>query len=451
MRKFLNKYLLLGIGIMVLAACEKDVELTTLEVLSFPSPPELSSSSLQLVQEEQSEPVLTVSWPEVVYPIDAPVEYTLQFDVPADTLGDNGWQNAVNINAGKDVFSKSFLGLDINQIAEELGLEPEVEGKMVVRVLAFMDRTVSSQAVALSVTPFSTVITVPEIFLPGTYQGWDPSTAISIPSTGVMGIYSGIATFPEGALDFKVTLDRNWEENYGDDDNGNLVFDSPNNLAVPEPGTYRITVNLNTMRWSAEPYSFGIIGTATPGGWDADTDMFYDSEQQVWKIAQYLTAGALKFRLNDAWAVNYGPRNNDEGIAYLDDQGAHDVAQAGMYEVTFRVDPEDSTKAYYTVEPISWGIVGDATPGGWDTDTDMTYDPEEDVWEVTAELVPGAVKFRRNDAWTINYGPRNNEDGILYLDDPGAHGISEAGTYEITLDLNSEDPSTASYTILKVD
>ena len=451
MNKMMNKFLFLGITIMVAASCEKDTELTTLEEVTFPSPPELSANSLKLVQEEQNESALTVSWPEVVYPVDAPVDYTVQFSVPSDTVGDNAWQNAISFNAGKDVFSKSFEGLDINQIAEDLGLETEVEGKMVVRVLASMDRTINSEAVGITVTPFEPVITLTEIFLPGAYQGWDPSTAPSIPSTAVNGVYQGVMTFPEGGEQFKVTLDRTWEENYGGDGNGNLVFDSPDNLSVPSPGTYQITVDLNNMRWSAEPYSFGIIGTATPGGWDTDTDMVFDIEEQVWKISQYLQPGALKWRLNDAWTINYGPRNNDEGIAYLDDQGAHNISEAGMYEVTFKVDPQDPSIAYYTVEPISWGIVGDATAGGWDTDTDMTYDPEADVWTVTAELTPGGVKFRRNDSWTINYGPRNNEDGILYLDDPGAHGISEAGTYKITLDLNPQDPSTASYTIEKVD
>ncbi len=451
MKNLFNKVLILSLVVFSLASCEKEEELTRLQEVNFPEAPALSSDALVLLQENQAEPALTVSWPEVIFPIEAPVEYTVQFDVPSDTVGDNGWQNAISFTAGKNVFSKSFEVLDINQIAEELGLQPEAEGKLVVRVQADMDRTVSSPAVGLSVVPYDPVILLEEIFLPGAYQGWDPSTALSIPSTEVSGVYEGVMNFPENALQFKVTLDQTWEKNYGDDDNGNLIFDSPNNLSVPEAGTYLITVDLNTMRWAAEPYSFGIIGTATPGGWNTDTDMVYDPEAQAWKITQYLVPGALKFRLNDSWTVNYGSRNNEEGIAYLDDQGAHTISQAGMYEVTFKVDPEDPTIAHYSVEPVSWGIIGDATAGGWDTDTDMTYDPELGVWTITTELKPGAVKFRRNDSWTINYGPRNNEDGILYLDDPGAHGISEAGTYKITLDLNPDDPATATYTITKVE
>ena len=450
MKKYMNKFFFLGALLALMGSCEKDTELTTLQEVNFPAAPDLSDNSIQLVQDEQNEPALNISWEEVIFPIEAPVEYTVQFALPADTIGDSGWDNAISFNAGKDVYSKSFQGLDLNQIAEEFGFEPDVEGDLVVRVLAHMDRTIASQAVGLTVIPFETVITLTEIYLPGAYQGWDPSTALSIPSTGVNGIYQGIINFPEEARDFKITLDRTWAENYGGDGSGNLIFDG-SNLSVPSGGTYRITVDLNTMRWSSEPYSFGIIGTATPGGWDADTDMFYDSGAEAWKISVYLQAGAIKWRLNDAWTVNYGPRNNDEGIAYLDDPGAHTISEAGMYEVTFKVDPLNPSIANYSIDPISWGIIGDATAGGWDTDTDMTYDPEADVWKITAELTPGAVKFRRNDSWTINYGPRNNEDGILYLDDPGAHGISEAGTYEITLDLNPQDPSTADYTIEKID
>ncbi|MCX2839078.1 SusF/SusE family outer membrane protein [Salinimicrobium sp. MT39] len=450
MKKYMNKLFFLGTLLVLMCSCEKDTELTTLQEVNFPSPPDLSSISLQLVQDEQNEPALNISWGEVIFPIDAPVEYTVQFALPADTIGESGWNNTINFNAGKDVYSKTFQVLDLNQIAEEVGFEPDVEGDLVVRVLAHMDRTIASEAVGLTVIPFETVITLTELYLPGAYQGWDPSTSLSIPSTGVNGIYQGIIYFPEEARDFKITLDQTWDENYGGDGNGNLIFDG-SNLSVPTGGTYSITVNLNTMRWSAEPYSFGIIGTATPGGWDADTNMFYDSETETWQISTYLQAGALKWRLNDAWTVNYGPRNNDEGTAYLDDPGAYTISEAGMYEVTFKVDSQEPSIAYYTIEPISWGIIGDATAGGWDADTDMTYDPEADVWRITAELISGAVKFRRNNTWAINYGPRNNDDGILYLDDPGAHGISEVGTYEITLHLNSQDQSTANYTIEKID
>ncbi|MGB8703735.1 MAG: SusF/SusE family outer membrane protein [Gillisia sp.] len=452
MKNIINKILFIGAALLTLTSCEKDAELTTLKEVNFSASPDASPQTVILTQESGNEAATTISWPEVVFPIEAPVSYKLQFDVPTDTIGDNAWKNAVTIDAGSDVLSKSFNGSDLNDMVKDLGLESDTEGTLLVRVQATMDRTISSKAVSMIVTPYTTVIPNTKVYLPGAYQGWDPSTADSIPSTATSGVFKGILTFnDENSLEFKVTLQKNWDENYGGDGNGNLVFDSSVNLSVPQPGTYQITIDLNTLKWSAEPYSFGIIGTATPGGWDTDTNMFYDSGEQVWKYVGELQPGALKFRLNDAWTVNYGSRNNDEGIAYLDDPGAHNISTAGVYEVTFKINPEDETMAYYTVEPVSWGIIGDATAGGWDTDTNMTYNSAEGYWEITTELNPGAVKFRRNDSWTINYGPRNNDDGILYLDDPGAYGISEAGTYHITFEVDPANPATAHYTIEKVE
>ena len=167
MKNFIKNFFF-GVLIIGMASCEKDDELTTLARVDFPAPPELSSSHLQLVQDQQAQPALNISWEEVIFPIDAPVDYRVQFSVPADTVGETAWQNAITVNAGTDVFSKTFTGLEINQMAGTLGLEPEVEGTLVTRVLAVMDRSIASEAVGFSVIPFATIITQTEVYLPGT-------------------------------------------------------------------------------------------------------------------------------------------------------------------------------------------------------------------------------------------------------------------------------------------
>ena len=53
--------------------------------------------------------------------------------------------------------------------------------------------------------------------------------------------------------------------------------------------------------------------------------------------------------------------------------------------------------------------------GSWDNSTPMAYDHVNKTWKVTADLVPGNVKFRLNNTWTINYGAKNNDEGIMYL------------------------------------
>ena len=51
------------------------------------------------------------------------------------------------------------------------------------------------------------------------------------------------------------------------------------------------------------------------------------------------------------------------------------------------------------------GLIGDATPGGWDVDTTMMQDPvDSNIWTLTILLNDGFAKFRANDDWAINWG-----------------------------------------------
>jgi len=79
-----------------------------------------------------------------------------------------------------------------------------------------------------------------------------------------------------------------------------------------------------------------------------------------------------------------------------------------------------------------WGLIGDATPGGWDNSTPMTYDPATGLWSVTTTLVNGAFKFRANNSWDINLGGDLNN-----LSYGGDNIPITGGTYTITLNLTN--------------
>jgi len=52
----------------------------------------------------------------------------------------------------------------------------------------------------------------------------------------------------------------------------------------------------------------------------------------------------------------------------------------------------------------SIGLIGPATPGGWDADTNMVQDAgNPDLWSMDIELLDGDAKFRADDAWTLNW------------------------------------------------
>ncbi len=462
MKNLINRILALGFIVLACASCEKDAELTTLQEVSFAAPIEATPNSIILSEDNNFQPVMTVSWLDVIYPISAPVTYTLAIDATADTFGENGWANAVRIPVGSDVLSTSILGDDLNDYAAELGLAPDVEGELMVRVEAYMDRFVYSDPVAITVTPYVQELPTGNLYIPGAYNGWDPATAAILPAIS-SGIYQGYLTVsvPQG-LGFKITPEQDWDEFYGLDSNGNLSLGADGDLSFPAHGSYQITVNLNNLTYTIVPYSWGIIGPSTPGGWDADTDMSFNYIDQQWEYIGPLAAGALKFRLNNEWTTNYGTENGNNGEVqnaevYLDNPGAHTINLGDFYKVTFSVNPNEPAVAIYSVNLVSysWGIIGDATPGGWNADTDMTYDFGNSRWTYTGDLVPGALKFRLNDEWTINYGTEDGNngnivDGIMYIDNPGAHTINVAGTYEIIFEVGANNPPTAIYSITQL-
>ncbi|TRX39433.1 SusE domain-containing protein [Flavobacterium restrictum] len=348
MKKYINKLLVICAFVFVGSSCENNAELTTLKEVNFTAPIEASPSKVVLKSETASQAVTTISWPAVVFPINAPVAYTLLFDTATDVT----WANAIAVEAGEDVLSKSFLGTDLNKMAIKLGLTADVEGKILVRVVATLDRKITSEAIELAVTPFAKKVVFGAIYMPGSYQDWDAATAAALDAVD-SGIYQGYVTFPASkGLGFKFTNERNWNQFYGADANGNLVDGSNIDFAVAKAGTYQMMVNLNTSKWTATPYAWGIIGTATAGGWNSSTAMTYDHQLKIWKFKGALLAGALKFRLNDAWTINYGAKNNNDGIMYLDNQGAYDVAEAGNYEVTFSIQEKDPTTGVYPATAI---------------------------------------------------------------------------------------------------
>ena len=83
-------------------------------------------------------------------------------------------------------------------------------------------------------------------------------------------------------------------------------------------------------------------------------------------------------------------------------------------------------------------MVGDATPGGWGadgevTDTPLEYDPCSDTWKVIITMIDGEWKIRQNNEWTVIYGI-GGAPGTL--ESPGGNIPVSAGTYQITVNFN---------------
>ena len=194
MKRFISRIWVLGIALFLFTACENDPALSVLGKVEFSASPQSSSNDVVITEENKIETLVKISWPAVEFPVSAPVSYTLYFTVPGDASGANGWENAVQRIIGDDVLSASFSGEELNEIALEIGQEPGVEGTVVARVKATMDRDIYSSNLSLKVTPIEIpeVIDYPSLWIAGDFQGWNIGVSpAKISSVKDDGVYEG--------------------------------------------------------------------------------------------------------------------------------------------------------------------------------------------------------------------------------------------------------------------
>ena len=215
------------------------------------------------------------------------------------------------------------------------------------------------------------------------------------------------------------------------------------NLKVEEPGWVKVTLNM--MEYT---YTIEIIGEMNrtlhvPGGhqgWNPETAPVLYSRNLDFTYDGYVyfdDAHEFKFTPQPNWDSDYG----DGGNGTLTAGGGNlKVEEAGYYRLS--VDLSGSPYIYSAVK-TEWGLIGDATAGGWDSSTPMDFDPVTGLWTVTADLEAKHFKFRANDAWDIDLG--GNINNLSYGSENIA--VTEAGTYLIILDLS--DPTAYKATVVK--
>ena len=225
------------------------------------------------------------------------------------------------------------------------------------------------------------------------------------------------------------------------------------NIGVKK-GMYKFAIDTIALKYTITPVSWGLVGDATTGGWAGpDMPMRYDPTVDLWRAEVKLAAGAVKFRLNNDWGTNYGATGTVEPAPIgtggdLAPGGKNFGVTAGTYLVTL-----DLKKLKYTFTPYKpWGLVGDATPNGWNgPDTKFTYDLSTKKWVLNGiVLTANQVKFRENDDWANNFGATGTVEPLPIVSGATATGTANgknlgvtAGTWSFELDL--ADPVNPKY------
>ena len=191
-------------------------------------------------------------------------------------------------------------------------------------------------------------------------------------------------------------------------------------LVIPGAGTWIVTLDMNNLTYSVGKPILYMAGDAN--GWN-QIDILNSDDGVNYKGYMYLNQNGFKFCSQPNWdGTNYG------GAFFGQESDNIMMTQeAGFYQV----DVDLSAKTY-TLTPFTIGIIGNATPKGWDGDTDMTYNPEERCWELkNVELTDGEMKFRHTNDWNLNWG--GPLDALVH---DGDNIAVAAGTYDIKLKVN---------------
>ncbi|MCX2573161.1 SusE domain-containing protein [Pedobacter sandarakinus] len=240
-----------------------------------------------------------------------------------------------------NVTSKSYTGLDFNNLLLSLNLPTTANSDVEIRVKSSISNSVSavySNVVTISAKPFPLTSW---IYVPGNYQGWNPASADSLVSISGNGVYSGIIKFDGG--NFKITPAKKWDIAYGTA-GGNKISTTGGDISSISAGYKLVTVDLNANTIEiADAKVWSLIGDATPNGWGGDTDLKpLNDGKNTWKLTTPLTAGEFKFRYNHDWGTNLG------GPATALTLGGGNIANtvAGNYTITLTVatDPLEVTK-----------------------------------------------------------------------------------------------------------
>ena len=114
------------------------------------------------------------------------------------------------------------------------------------------------------------------------------------------------------------------------------------------------------------------------------------------------------------------------------------TAPAGYYRVN-----ADTALLTYSVEPMTWGIIGDATTAGWGYSIPLTYNASLNKWQATLVLTAGEFKFRANDTWGVDFGAGSVPGSLEYYSNNIIN--TTPGTYLVSLDLSI--PRQYTYTL----
>ena len=330
------------------------------------------------------------------------------------------------------------------------------------------------------------------------YSGEAPASALRIvPLDGsddlpeLVGIYTWLKA--DGDFSISIATDLNMVVKYGNGgevkkDASMAVYslaEDATPLKVDSDGLYFIVVNTSLEEVNILPVTYGVIGAATPNGWDGETPMdaatFDGNTTITWKGKLNMTPGGYKFRYSGDWGKQLNIEGGETAKIFTDlgnsgsagplienamsqvRPGGTDFSTEFGGEFEFTVQYNLRTRGYSATfkllgEPVLPSeypekvyLVGDATAYGWDTPGSVAAAEMHQVaggkdglyWKNL--FIEAGKGFKVSEAnWgTVNLGYNEitsfDPDGVTISENGGNMSVAESGIYTVVLDLRDDE------------
>ncbi len=329
--KYLKYIVLSGLVGIAFWACKEDelrpiIHYNSAAVITAPT----AGTTLELKEATAAEALPAFKWSNDA---DFGFKAAITYQVAVDVAGNNFADPTVLGSTTSD--SLVLTQGELNTILLAKGLPGETPTDLEMRVIAKVNpdaETLVSEGVVITVIPFTTTIVYPQLQVPGSYQGWDPANDKTvIYSVGANGKYEGYVYFGEDNANFKYAQGNSWTTNWGDTGADGTLDPDGENIVAAAAGVYKLDVDLGSLTHTYQATNWGLIGDATPGGWDSDQNLVYDADANKLTITLDLVVGGMKFRANDDWGLNYGDNGNNKTLDFNGDNIA--VTEAGNYTI----------------------------------------------------------------------------------------------------------------------
>ena len=296
--------------------------------------------------------------------------YTLQFDVPSDTIGAAAWAKAVDVKLPADSVEKTFTGSDLNSLLiNRLKLPTGVASKVVVRLKTEIIQSSGAPStipplyskVEMVVTPYLVEIVYPALLVRGGNSWVTPASRTDgfvLTSRNFDHKYEGYIYLPNAdgwngdAFTLQSTTDG---KSYGWGTDANTMSVGGGNLwLTPAPAYMKVNADVQALTITYTPVQFYISGDDNSWSTSA-TPMTYDQATKKWVAENVaLTPGSkFAFTANDGWNIAYKLDDKDNLVfAGNPVWGGINITvpqKTGTYKITLDLSQGDG-KYTYSIE-----------------------------------------------------------------------------------------------------